>query len=115
MTRGATLLMATDRRWILLPAFLLGTLKSFLLLDTTAQKGVLRILELADGTCLGAVYSIRTWLLILAMIGGGTLLRRSGLPSELLGGLYAAIGWALLFSSRHAWLAWRHFPARKHT
>lgn len=114
MTRGTSLLVTADRRWILLPAFLFGSLKSFLILDKTAKKGVGRILELADGTCLGAVYSIRTWLLVLIMIGSGILLRRSTLPLGLLGGLYATIGWALLLSSRHAWLAWRQFPARKH-
>ncbi|MDP3696295.1 MAG: hypothetical protein Q8R42_09290, partial [Desulfocapsaceae bacterium] len=50
---------------------------------------------------------IRTWLLVLVMMGAGTALRRSALPKEILGGLYVTIGWALFFSSRHAWLAWK--------
>jgi hypothetical protein len=47
-------------------------------------------------------------MLVLIMMGTGMALRQSTLPRELLGGLYVTIGWALLFSSRHAWMAWRH-------
>lgn len=103
MFRGISWLIPVERLWIMVPALIAGTMKSFLILDKTAKKGVLRILEMADGTCLGAVYSARTWLLILLMMVAGVVLRRSTLPRELLGGLYVAIGWALFFSSRHAW------------
>lgn len=109
MLRGILLLTVIDKYWVFLVAIIVGTLKSLLILDKTARKGIRRILNFSDGTCLGAVYSIHTWLLVLIMIGSGILLRRSSLPRELLGGLYAAIGWALFFSSRHAWLAWHHF------
>lgn len=92
----------------MVPAMIIGTIKSLFILDKTARKGVRRILEMADGRCLGAVYSLQTWMLVLIMMGTGMALRQSTLPRELLGGLYVTIGWALLFSSRHAWLAWRH-------
>jgi hypothetical protein len=108
MFRGTSWLLAVERLWIIVPALIAGTLKSLFFLDNTARKGVHRILEMADGTCLGAVYSIRTWLLVLVMMGSGMVLRQSTLPRELLGGLYVAIGWALFYSSRHAWQAWRH-------
>jgi len=108
MFRGASWLVAVERLWVIVPAMIAGTLKSLFILDNTARKGVHRILEMADGTCLGAVYSIRTWLLVLVMIGSGMVLRQSALPRELLGGLYVAIGWALFYSSRHARRAWQH-------
>jgi hypothetical protein len=100
-------LIAVNGRWIIIPALIAGTLKPLFILDHSARKGVHRILELADGTCLGAVYSVKTWLLILFMMGSGMVLRHSTLPGEILGGTYVTIGWALFFSSRHAWLAWR--------
>lgn len=106
MLRGVSWLTITGKLWIALPALMAGTLKSLFVLDNSAKKGVYRILEMVDGSCLGAVYSIKTWLLVLVMMGSGMLLRHSALPRELLGGLYVTIGWALLFSSRHAWQAW---------
>ncbi len=102
--RGLSWLIDVARLWIIAPAVMIGTIKSLLILDKAAKKGIHRILKMADGTCLGAVYSVKTWLLVLCMIGAGMLLRHSSLPGELLGGLYVAIGWSLFFSSRHAWL-----------
>jgi hypothetical protein len=107
MFRGISWLAASGELWIIIPAFIIGTIKSLFILDKTARKGVQRILEMADGTCLGAVYSIQTWLLVLVMMGTGMALRRSAFPRDILGGLYMTIGWALFFSSRHAWLAWK--------
>jgi carbon starvation protein CstA len=104
--RGVSWLLTVGRLWVVIPALIAGTVKSLFILDNTARKGVRRILEMADGRCLGAVYSILTWLLVLVMMGAGMALRRSALPREILGGLYVAIGWALFFSSRLAWLAW---------
>jgi hypothetical protein len=108
MFRGVSWLTAVGRLWIIVPALLAGTIKSLFILDNTARKGIHRILEMADGTCLGAVYSLKTWLLVLVMMGTGMALRHSDLPREILGGLYVTIGWALFFSSRHAWLTWQH-------
>jgi hypothetical protein len=105
MFRGISFLAASEKLWIIIPALIVGTIKSLFILDKTARKGVRRILEMADGTCLGAVYSIQTWLLVLAMMGTGMALRHSTFPRDILGGLYMTIGWALFFSSRHAWLA----------
>ncbi len=104
--RGGIWLLAAGKGWLVLPALLLGSGKSLFLLDKTAKKSINRILCFGDRTCLGAVYSIRTWLLVLAMIGAGYLLRQSALPKSLLGTLYATVGWALMLSSRLAWRAW---------
>ena len=65
--------------------------------------GIERILRFSGTTCLGAVYSYKTWLLVVAMMAVGFLLRQSAIPKSVLVTLYVAIGWALVLSSRHAW------------
>ena len=92
---------------LLLPlAFLAGTLKSRLLLDGAARNGIERLLRFSQNTCLGAVYSWKTWILVLCMMAMGGILRNSFFPPQLLTFLSIAIGWALLYSSRFAWRAW---------
>lgn len=87
-------------------AFLAGSLKAYFILDKSARRGINRILTFKDGTCLGAVYSIKTWILVLCMMGMGVILRNSSIPINLLCFLYFTVGWALLMSSRLAWRAW---------
>ncbi len=87
-------------------ACLAAMIKSKFMLDRAATKGIKRILTFEDGTCLGAVYSIKTWLLVLCMIGMGVILRSSSLPMTLLSFIYLTIGLALMTSSRHGWKAW---------
>ncbi len=91
---------------VVLPAIVTGSLKALFVLDKSARRGINRILTFKDGTCLGAVYSLKTWILVLCMMGMGVILRNSSLPITLLGFLYVTIGWALLVSSRLAWRAW---------
>lgn len=86
-------------------AFVVGSLKSLFILDRSARRAIERILLFQDGTCLGAVYSVKTWILVLCMMSMGVILR-SYLPVMLLCFLLLTIGWALLFSSRLAWHAW---------
>lgn len=106
ITRGIQWLWTEQQVLLVLLGLFLGTLKSFFILDKTAKKSINRILLLEDGTCLGAVYSKKTWLLVLLMMGMGMVLRRASLPAGVLGTMYITIGWALLFSSRHAWKIW---------
>ncbi len=106
MTRASFWLVGSHMLWLILPAVVLGTLKSVLVLDKTAKRGLDRIMRLDDGTCLGAVYSYKTWILVMMMMAAGITLRHSSLPSSLLGLLYMTIGWALFLSSRHAWICW---------
>lgn len=104
--RGTLWLLDADLLFLAFPGIVLGFLKSHFILDKTAVKSIDRILHLQDGTCLGAVYSKKTWLLVLAMMGMGYLLRQSPLPRPLLGVLYITVGWALFWSSRNGWRAW---------
>lgn len=111
---GLLLLAKGCYRWFLLPqrqllvvaaAFAAGSLKSFFILDGSARRAINRILLFQDGTCLGAVYSYKTWILVLCMMSMGVILRGC-LPDRLLCFLLITIGWALLLSSRLAWRAW---------
>ncbi len=93
----------------LLAAAILGTAKSVLVLDKTASRSLERIYRLDEGACLGAVYSWKTWILVAVMMASGITLRHLTHPGPCIGTLYVAIGWALLFSSRHGWLAWYRY------
>ena len=83
-----------------------GLLKGRLILDGTAARIRDRILARGDGRCAGGFLAFKSWGLILAMILFGRLLRMSPLPSNLVWGVYAAIGSGLLFSSRTFWIIW---------
>jgi hypothetical protein len=80
-----------------------GLLKGRFVLDRAAGKIADRIAARGDGRCLGGFLSLRSWLLVALMSGAGRLLRGGLLPHEVVGPLYAAIGAALLFSSRVPW------------
>ncbi len=112
---GVGVMLCLRGLWILWPvhpaaygwlggAVLLGTLKALFVLDRTARRNIARIRGFAGRTCIGAVYSWKTWGLVGAMIGSGWLLRHSSLPALFVGSLYVAIGWALCVSSRLAWV-----------
>ena len=104
--RGLWQLMSVSQLIWALPAIAAGIMKSYFVLDKAAKKNIDRILAFDDGTCLGAVFSAKTWLLICIMSGSGMLLRHIGLPHIILGVILMIIGPALIFSSRHAWSAW---------
>ncbi|MGL1930153.1 MAG: hypothetical protein OCC45_00130 [Desulfotalea sp.] len=87
-------------------AVVLGFLKSKFILDKTARKSVYRIEKFSDSTCLGAVYSKWSWLLVFLMSFLGVLLRMSPIAKEYLGLFCCTIGVALLWSSRFGWKAW---------
>jgi len=108
LTRGAYRIVHVEdyASLIVVTALIAGTLKSYYVLDRSARRSISRILTFDDGTCLGAVYSIKTWLLVVAMMGTGIILRHSSLPQGLLCFIYFTIGWGLLFSSRIAWKKW---------
>lgn len=91
---------------IVLAAAITGSLKSYFILDRAARRGIQRILKFKDGTCLGAVYSVKTWIVVLFMIAMGVILRKSSLPGNILCFVYITVGWALLMSSRFAWRTW---------
>ena len=106
MIRGFGWIGPGIARWLVLVALVLGTAKSLLVLDKTAKKSLQRIMELGDNTCIGAVYSWKTWLLVALMMAFGIIMRRLTEPGMVIGTLYVAIGWALFLSSRHGWNQW---------
>ena len=113
IVRGAGWIGSGKNLLFIAPALLLGTLKSVYVLDRTARRGVERIVRLRDGTCLGAVYSWKTWMLVLLMMASGFLLRFFFEPGGIIGTLYVAIGWALILSSRHGWAGWLKWQKMK--
>ena len=70
------------------------------------ERAVGRIALLSDKTCLGAVFSWKTWGLIFLMASFGMTLRLVVTPGLIVGLVYLAVGWALLLSSRLGWVAW---------
>lgn len=106
LARGAEKLLITGEWWLLIPGIAGGTIKSLLILDPSAKRSLDRIRHFSDNTCIGAVYSWKTWVLVLAMVIFGVVLRKNQVPDELIAVITIAIGWALLYSSRHAWKMW---------
>lgn len=107
--RGGSRLILADTIWLCLPAVGLGSFKSIFILDKTAIKSIERINKMADGSCLGAVYSVKTWGLVFVMMLMGYVIRKLSVPDAFTGFLFVTIGWALLFSSRHGWMAWKKY------
>lgn len=101
--RGGVYLHASGKMVFILAAILVGTIKALFILDKSARKNIARLSGLREGACLGGVYSFKMWALIACMIVFGRILRASGLPFEYVGLIFAAIGWALFFSSRLLW------------
>lgn len=99
IARGYLLVSLAARGWFAIPALGVGTVKSFFLLDRVARKNISRILHFEEGTCIGSVYSWKSWILVLAMIGLGRFLRASVLPGAYVGVLYIAVGWGLFFQA----------------
>lgn len=106
--RGLYLLESFDSVWMVIPAACLGWLKSRFILDKTARKNIDRILKLQDGACLGAVFSVKTWGLVLMMSLLGVIIRHAPISQQIVGFLCIIIGFSLIFSSRYAWIAWRN-------
>jgi hypothetical protein len=88
----------------------LGTAKTFFILDRVALKNVHRIKEFEAKVCIGSVYSWKTWILVAAMIVLGRFLRTTVLPGEIVGLIYTAVGWALMLASRLMWREWKRTP-----
>jgi hypothetical protein len=107
MVFGSYLLALPDHALVAVAALLLGSLKSRKILDRVAARNIDRILGMPDGTCIGAVYPLKMWGLVILMMVLGRLLRASALPAVFIGALYLGIGWALFFSSRLMWRRWR--------
>lgn len=106
LVRGLGWIHPAENGWFLAAALVLGTLKSRFILDRSARRSIKRIVRLQDGTCLGAVYSWKTWLLVAVMMASGIVLRVYFDPGRYIGMIYCAVGWALFLSSRLGWVEW---------
>ncbi|KPK37029.1 MAG: hypothetical protein AMK70_00115 [Nitrospira bacterium SG8_35_1] len=106
LINGFVLVSLQNHLWYGLAGMVLGSAKSFFILDRVAQKNLRRIKEFEDKVCIGSVYSWKTWALVLAMIGFGRYLRTTVLPGDVVGFIYCAVGWALMLSSRLIWVEW---------
>ena len=106
LTNGYVLVSIESHLLYGLSGLLLGTAKTFFILDRVARKNVKRIKEFEDKACFGSVYSLKTWFLVAAMIVLGRFLRTTVLPGEVVGLIYTAVGWALMLSSRLMWIEW---------
>lgn len=107
LVRGVLAVSGSGREWWLVPALLLGGLKSRLVLDRVVRRNMERLRALDGARCIGGVYSVKTWLLVAAMIVLGRGLRMAPLPLWITGLIYAIVGSGLFWSSRVGWLAWR--------
>jgi hypothetical protein len=108
--RGVLAIAGSGNEWLILVALLLGFAKSAAILDRVAVKNMVRIFEKGEYSCLGGIYSWKTWALVVVMIISGKLLRASSLPVWLVGALYVAVGWGLFWSSRKVWSRLRTIP-----
>ncbi|HET97885.1 MAG TPA: hypothetical protein ENN98_04195 [Desulfurivibrio alkaliphilus] len=106
LVRGV-LLYGDGLWWPPLLALLIGILKGHYLLARSARRNIERLLSMKDNSCLGAVYSLKMWLLVLLMMLGGRALRVVGTPEQWVALVYLAVGFALFLSSRLFWRKWR--------
>jgi hypothetical protein len=98
--------------WILpvvaLVAVVLGVIKARFILIRYATKAVRRI-ETRGRACFFGFFSVKSWVFVIVMMGGGTLLRSSPLVDYWSGRvalavLYIAVGTALAIADRIFWL-----------
>jgi len=104
--RGVLYLQTDGVLVLVIPGIILGSLKSRYILDKSAFKGVERIKRFGDNTCIGAVYSWKTWLLVAAMMVFGFIIRTIPISASVTGTICIAIGWAVIYSSRYGWRQW---------
>ena len=110
LTNGFVLTSLPGKLWYGALGLILGSAKTFFILDRVARKNVKRIKEFEDKVCIGSVYSWKTWMLVVAMIVLGRFLRTTVLPGEVVGLIYSAVGWGLMLASRLMWLEWKRTP-----
>jgi hypothetical protein len=104
LVRGVGFLHDSWYAVLLAAAIVIGLIKSRYLLDRVARKAVLRIHE-RGRACYFGFFSWKSWLFVIVMMGGGILLRRSGLPADFLAVLYVGVGTGLALADRIFWQA----------
>ena len=89
----------------------LGLAKSRFVFDRVAIKVLTHIGTKPSRSCLGGLFSIRNWALILVMAVFGRAIGGLPIHAALKTGLYVMVGSGLGYSSRLLWRAWRNSPA----
>lgn len=85
----------------------LGMLKSRFIFDRVADKIITHIGNKPRRACLGGLFSLKNWALILVMALFGRILASLPVDASLKTGVYAMVGSGLAFSSRRMWRAWK--------
>lgn len=86
----------------------LGYVKSRFIFDRVAQKIITQIHSKPARACLGSIFSLQNWGLIVIMVIFGRMLGASSLNAGVKTGIYVMVGSGLAFSSRRLWAAWKH-------
>lgn len=84
-----------------------GLLKSRLVFDRVALKIIRHIESKPRNACLGGLFSLRNWALILVMAVFGKIIGALPMDSALKTTIYVMVGSGLGFSSRLLWKTWR--------
>ncbi|MDZ7642297.1 MAG: hypothetical protein U5J62_09785 [Desulfurivibrio sp.] len=97
-----------DGPWWPVPlALAAGAGKAHWLLAPAAARNITRILALQENSCLGAVYSLKMWGLVVLMMLAGRFLREFGMAEQVVALAYLMVGCALFLASRLYWQQWR--------
>jgi hypothetical protein len=95
----------------ILAGICLGLVKSRIIFDRVAGKIIEHIGSRPSRACLGGLFSVRNWALILVMAVFGRTLGALPVHAGLKTGLYVMVGSGLGYSSRLLWKAWWNSPA----
>lgn len=85
----------------------LGFFKSRLVFDKAASKVVYHIGNKPARACLGGLFSVKNWALIVVMAAFGRIIGVLPFDALLKTGIYVMVGSGLAFSSRLMWAAWK--------
>ncbi len=88
-----------------------GFIKAFFVFNKVSQRNIERILKLPEHTCVFAFQDLKSYGLVVVMMGTGIYLRHNpSIPKYYLAPVYVAVGMALFISS---FRYFRHFPEPK--
>jgi len=85
----------------------LGFVKSRFIFDKVARKIVAHIEKKPRPACLGGLFSVKNWVLIVVMSVFGKAIGALPIDAALKTGIYVMVGSGLGFSSRLMWEAWK--------
>lgn len=91
----------------------IGVLKSRFILDPVAGGIIVHIGGKPSRACLGGLFSVRNWALILAMIIFGRILGVLPLAAPVKSAVCIIVGSGLVFSSRLLWRTWGKAPDQR--